>query len=69
MTYSNAVISPSHFQQFTLADIHFATACEFLTPSCPDVLDAVPKLKVLNDKVRSAPGIAEWIAKRPVTNI
>jgi len=34
-----------------------------------DYLDAYPKLKGLVDRVGKQPGIAAWIAKRPVTGI
>lgn len=50
--------------ELTLTDVVFAVSVEFLTKAHPNVLDAVPKLKLLNEKVRSEPKIADWIERR-----
>jgi len=52
----------------TLADIVYAVGLERLNDGqFQSHLSEFPKLKQLNEKVRSNPKIAEWIAKRPVT--
>lgn len=53
----------------TLADIHFFAVCERFLGMMPDYLDAYPHLKALNQKVKSQPKIAQWLEKRPKTEL
>lgn len=53
----------------TLADIVYAVGLERINDGqFESHLSEFPKLQQLNEKVRSHPKIAEWIAKRPVTH-
>lgn len=55
--------------QLTLADIAFAIYLDRLVDDGIEIHnDSFPKLKQLNENVRSNPKIAEWISKRPVTS-
>ena len=54
--------------QLTWADLAFVSGCGLITfLGLISQLDNYPKLKALKTKVESLPKIAEWIAKRPVT--
>lgn len=54
--------------QLTVADIMFAAAIDRIDGVLQDPqLNEYPKLKEVIENVRSNPGIAAWIAKRPVT--
>ncbi|XP_039272834.1 hematopoietic prostaglandin D synthase-like [Styela clava] len=53
----------------TVGDIGFSVGCEFLLHTVPTALDATPKLKALNERVRNMPNIKTWIESRPETKI
>lgn len=54
--------------QLTVADIMFAAAIDRIDGVLQDPeLNEYPKLKEVIENVRSNPGIAAWIARRPVT--
>ncbi|KAK2151767.1 hypothetical protein LSH36_352g02010 [Paralvinella palmiformis] len=55
----------------TYADLTFQHYLDLVKPLAKvDVpWDKWPKLKALNERVKSHPKVADWIAKRPVTNL
>jgi len=53
--------------KMTLADITLYSVFEKVEGIAPGVLADYPELKALNDRVASAPKIAAWVKKRPVT--
>nr|XP_006825034.1 PREDICTED: glutathione S-transferase-like [Saccoglossus kowalevskii] len=53
----------------TLADLSFADICYCMMKLRPDVLKDFPKLDSLKKRVESRPRIAEWMKKRPESNI
>ena len=53
----------------TLADLYFVCLTDWLGEKKKVALANFPKLQTLDEKVRSIPKLAEWIAKRPVTSI
>jgi len=55
-------------KKFSYADFAIATGIEFFNSKFgPAVLDQYPALKAHLASVFAAPGIREWVAKRPVT--
>ncbi|ESO13220.1 hypothetical protein HELRODRAFT_184885 [Helobdella robusta] len=53
--------------KLSLADLHFYTVLESMTPAYEDWPKLSPKLKALFDRVATEPKIAEYLKKRPVT--
>ncbi|XP_002731499.2 hematopoietic prostaglandin D synthase-like [Saccoglossus kowalevskii] len=53
----------------TLADFAFVTNGDYVKKFNPEVLDNYPKLKALQERVFELPRIAEWVKKRPVTEM
>ena len=53
--------------QITDADITFAVTAEYLTQLNPNIFDATPKLKALNERIYSIPSIAKHMEQRPKT--
>ena len=55
--------------QLTWADLAFVSGCGLIAfLGLISQLDNYPKLKAMKTKVEKLPKIAEWIAKRPVTD-
>jgi glutathione S-transferase len=55
-------------KKFSYADFAIATAIEFVdTKMGVGVVDKYPALRAHSLKVFSAPGIKEWVVKRPAT--
>lgn len=55
--------------RITMADIHFFCVCERFLGMMPDYLEKYPHLKALNEKVKTQPKIADWIERRPKTEL
>jgi len=56
--------------KMTWADIGFSDLCGWISALQIEIpFSDVPKLKTLKERVESTPKIAEWIKKRPVTQI
>jgi len=56
--------------KMTWADIGFADLCSWFTSLGIEIpFGEAPKLKALKERVESEPKIAEWIKKRPVTQL
>ena len=53
----------------TWADLYLSSILEWLGPNKDAVLNNFPHLKAFEQKIRSLPRIAEWISKRPKTDM
>lgn len=53
--------------QLTLGDLFFLHASDYIKAISPQALDKFPELSGLFDRIVANPKIAEWRAKRPVT--
>ena len=51
--------------QLSVADLAFITFLDFLLPMKSDLLDGVPALKALYQRVHDHPKVKAWVAKRP----
>ena len=51
----------------TYADFFLANFNDGLATSNPELLEAYPGLKKHRDSILNAPGVKEYVAKRPVT--
>ncbi|XP_078579122.1 hematopoietic prostaglandin D synthase-like [Branchiostoma floridae x Branchiostoma japonicum] len=51
----------------THADVFFLSLSDDITAEKPDVLGPYPKLAALAERIKTYPGIKEWLAKRPKT--
>ena len=53
--------------QLTWADLAFINIMEWLPMACAKLDENHPKLLALLKRVQSVPKVAEWLAKRPVS--
>ena len=53
----------------TWVDLYLSSILEWLGPNKEAVLNNFPHLKASDEKIRSLPKIAEWISKRPKTDM
>lgn len=51
-----------------MADLQAIAVMDDLTPNHPDCLSKFPKLKAHDERVRSLPKIADYLARRPITD-
>ena len=56
-------------KDISYADIHLSAILDFVGNQRDNITMPYPNVKALDARVRAIPKIAEWIKKRPITNI